>query len=231
MTEPSKSSERVSASEIPLVLQRAAEIDAEGDSLSVEELTRVAVEAGIDPEATRKAISELLASRETASPPPPAPRPAPTGGHKLFGLTSPSRWHLLVSGAVGAAFGFVSTGQVVEAIRWSGVGGVGGVAFWGVIVYLALRTAEAMRRGEQSSFQLHNFTTWFGAGAAAWAWSYPPYAEEWIEAIFLPYYNPSVWRDILLAWIVTSIVGGLVVHFGSRDRASASAEPSTTPLA
>ena len=50
---------RISASQVTLILQRAAEIDARGDSLTVEELRRIASEAGIDPEATDAAIEEV----------------------------------------------------------------------------------------------------------------------------------------------------------------------------
>ena len=38
----------VSASQVSLILERAAEIDARGDVLAVEELRRIAAEAGID---------------------------------------------------------------------------------------------------------------------------------------------------------------------------------------
>ncbi len=43
---------RISASQVRLILERAAEIDARGDSLTVGELRRIAAEAEIDPAAT-----------------------------------------------------------------------------------------------------------------------------------------------------------------------------------
>ena len=55
---------RISASQVRLILERAAEIDARGDSLTVEELRRIAAEAEIDPAATETAIQEITASIE-----------------------------------------------------------------------------------------------------------------------------------------------------------------------
>ena len=45
MTDAAKN---ISASQVSLILQRAAEIDASGDTLTVGELRRIATEAGID---------------------------------------------------------------------------------------------------------------------------------------------------------------------------------------
>lgn len=62
---------KLTASQVSLILQRAAEIDARGDTLSVEELERIAAEAGIDVRATRTAIAEFIAEEI----PVPAPEP------------------------------------------------------------------------------------------------------------------------------------------------------------
>ena len=59
----------VSASQVSLILERAAEIDARGDVLAVEELRRIAAEAGIDRAATEMAIQEIMADRERGAVP------------------------------------------------------------------------------------------------------------------------------------------------------------------
>ena len=54
----------ISESQISMVLQRAAEIDAAGDTVTVDELRRIAAEAGIKPEATEHALQELFAGQD-----------------------------------------------------------------------------------------------------------------------------------------------------------------------
>ena len=52
---------KLTTSQVSLILQRAAEIDARGDTLSVEELERIAAEAGIDGRATRVTVDASVA--------------------------------------------------------------------------------------------------------------------------------------------------------------------------
>ena len=67
---------KLTASQVSLILQRAAEIDARGDTLSIEELERIATEAGIDAQATRTAIAEFIADEVPPAPAASAPATA-----------------------------------------------------------------------------------------------------------------------------------------------------------
>jgi len=202
---------RVSASQVTLILQRAAEIDARGDSLSVEELRRIAAEAGIDPEATEVAIREVVAAEEAApaqkaeeaSATVPATAEAPSVPAKRSQSPSPGR--ILAGTAVGGALGFVGAamGGVAGLPPIFGAPGMGLAAFGGTLLYLLLRAVQSMKRGAQLDFQLQNFAVWFGMGFAGQIVGYYPLYE--------------VFAIALMFWIVTSIVGGLLVQFGPRD--------------
>ena len=200
MTEPDLP-ERLSASQIDLVLRRAAEIDAEGDSLSVEEVRRIAAEAGIDPVATRTAILETLAEEDPASArvAPPTPEDSDTKG----GLLSPRR--ILTGAAVGAALGLFSLAPS-EAEAVTGVGG---------ILYLLLRAVQSIRSGSQLDFQLQNFATWLGVVASVLLFG----RSGWVEDVAL---------GSFLLWVVISLLGGLLVRFGSRGRHSSEARSGVT---
>ncbi len=175
-----------------MILQRAAEIDARGDSLTVEELRRIASEAGIDPAATEAAIEEVTAGEE------PAPVPAvqvegevprlPTKQSK-----SPSPGWIVASGAVGTALGFITALPEVVGIP----------AFGATILYLIVRAVQSMKRGSQLSFQLQNFAVWFGMFVGASAIG--------VMSDF------ETLEMFLTLWIVTSGVGGLIVRFGPRE--------------
>lgn len=183
---------RVSASQVTLILQRAAEIDARGDSLTVEELRRIASEAGIDPAATEAAIEEVTAGEE------PAPVPAVSVEDERTRLPAktskvPSPGWIVASGAVGTAMGFITA--LPEA--------VGIPAFGATILYLLVRAVQSMKRGAQLDFQLQNFTVWFGMFVGASAIS-----------VMNDFQTLSV---AMTLWIVTSVVGGLIVRFGPRQ--------------
>ena len=206
---------RVSASQVTLILQRAAEIDARGDSLSVEELRRIAAEAGIDPAATEAAIQEVVSTEEAA--------PAQTAEEAATSVAvsveasevpakkspSPSSGRILAGTAVGAALGFVGAamggGGVLLPIP--GTPGVGLAAFGGTLLYLLLRAVQSMKRGAQLDYQLQNFAVWFGMAFAGQIVGFYP--------------QGTVFGIALLFWIVTSIVGGLLVRFGPRDEEAA----------
>ncbi len=188
----SDSPARISASQVTLILQRAAEIDARGDSLTVEELRRIASEAGIDPAATEAAIEEVMTGEE------PAPVPAvqveeekPTVPVKK--TQSPSPGWIVASGAVGTAMGFITALPAVLSVP----------AFGATVLYLIVRALQSMKRGAQLDFQLQNFAVWFAAGAAGEAIGF---VDDGAAAALA-----------LLLWIVTSIAGGLLVRFGPRE--------------
>ncbi len=183
---------RISASQVSLILQRAAEIDASGDSLTVEELRRIASEAGIDPAATEAAIEEVVVGEE------PAPVPAvPVEDEKtkLPARTSkvPSAVWIVASGAVGTALGFIT----------SLPGPIGIPAFGAAVLYLIVRTVQSMKRGAQLDFQLQNFAVWFGLFIGGTA--------------IARFADLEVLSVALLFWIVSSVVGGLIVRFGPRE--------------
>lgn len=214
---------RVSASQVTLILQRAAEIDARGDSLSVDELRRIAEEAGIDPEATEAAIREVVAAEEAsparvaeeADTPVPMASEEPKLPAKWSQSPSPSR--ILAGTAVGAAMGFVGAamGGFGTLSPVFGVPGVGLAAFGGTLLYLLLRAVQSMKRGAQLDFQLQNFAVWFGMGFAGQVIGFYPSGAVFVIA--------------LMFWIVTSIVGGLLVQFGPREEGPEGDAPRIGP--
>ncbi len=139
----------LTAAQVSQILKRAAEIDARGDSMTVQELERIAGEAGIDPRATRTAIVELVAEQMPV--PVPEPAPAAVGGARAGHPASPSPGRIIAGGAVGAAFGLLVALSAPTAIAGAGA----------TVVYLTLRAVQAMKRGSLLDFQLQNFTLWF----------------------------------------------------------------------
>ena len=195
MTDAAKT---ISASQVSLILQRAAEIDASGDTLTVGELRRIATEAGIDLAATDKAIMEITAEEETgaelATPESPA---VPAKRSKL-----PAPGRILAGGAVGTALGFLvsfadlnPTAGVPFGLAWLGFGGT--------VFYLVVRALNSMKRGAQLDFQLQNLAVWFGGAVGAWATD-----VLWAGDVF---------GMVFVTWFLTSVVGGLLVKFGPRE--------------
>ncbi len=178
---------KLTSAQVSLILQRAAEIDARGDTLTVEELRRIASEAGIDPAATTTAIREVVSEDV----PVPEEPPAPTVPASKSSLPSP-RW-IITGGAIGVAIGFVISLQ--EPARPLAIGGA--------LVYLILRAIRSMKLGAQLDFQLQNFVLWLGIAVGSWA-----------TEIF---YAEDVFLAAFMAWFVTSVLGGLLVQFGPRE--------------
>ena len=183
---------RISASQVTLILQRAAEIDASGDSLTVEELRRIAGEAGIDPAATEAAIEEVVAGEEPA----PVPTvPVEDEKTKLPARMSkvPSAAWIVASGAVGTALGFITALPGQFAVS----------AFGATVLYVIVRAVQSMKRGAELDFQLQNFAVWFGLLIGGTA--IPRFRDIEVASI------------ALLFWIVSSVAGGLIVRFGPRE--------------
>lgn len=178
----------LTASQVSQILKRAAELDARGDSMTVEELERIAGEAGIDPRATRTAITELFAPEMPV--PAPEPRHPAVPAARTEGPASPAPGRIIAGGAVGAAFGLLFASSLGGAIAGSGA----------TVVYLTLRAVQAMKRGSLLDFQLQNFTLWF-VSTLIFA------AGGGFEGFMLA----------LLCWILTSVIGGLLVRFGPRE--------------
>ncbi|MDE0358777.1 MAG: hypothetical protein OXN92_13725 [Gammaproteobacteria bacterium] len=195
---------RISASQVSLILQRAAEIDARGDTLTVEELKRIAAEAGIDPAATEVAIREVTAGEEAA--------PAPTVRAENEKANLPAtksrlpspRW-IVAGGAVGTALGFMTALPDVLGIT----------AFGATVIYLVIRALQSMKPGAQLDFQLQNFAVWFGmfvGGTAIGTWG-----------------DAEVFAMAFLFGIVSSVVGGLIVRFGPREEKPEDEAPQLGP--
>ena len=188
---------KLTTSQVSLILQRAAEIDARGDTLSVEELERIAAEAGIDARATRTAITEFIAEEMPA----PAPEPGVPAASQLPAVrrtrtrksSSPSPLRILSGGAVGVAFGFIQV--FAESMAFLGFGAA--------VLYLVLRAVQSMKRGDQLDFQLQNFALWLGTLAGTLA----------TDVLF----PDEVTAAILFVWLITSFLGGLLVRFGPRE--------------
>lgn len=185
---------RISAAQVSLILQRAAEIDARGDSLTADELHRIAAEAGIDPRATSKAIREILAEEEpgteVASP--------QTPGVPAKRSTIPSLGRIMAGGAVGTVLGFLAS--LADQDIYGAVLAMAWLGFGGTVLYLLARALGSMKRKTQLAFQLENFALWFGAAVGGWAMD-------------------ILWADdvlgiALVAWFLSSVVGGLLVRFG-----------------
>ena len=189
----------LTASQVSQILKRAAEIDARGDSMTVAELERIAGEAGIDPRATRTAIAELVAEQM----PVPVPEPAPpaVGDPPAGNPASPSPGRIIAGGAVGAAFGLLFASSLGGAIAGSGA----------TAIYLILRAVQAMKRGSLLDFQLQNFTLWFVSTLIISAGGF--------EGFVLT----------LLCWILTSVIGGLLVRFGPREEEAEDDIPQLEP--
>ena len=179
---------RLSSSQVSLILQRAAEIDARGDTLTVDELRRIAKEAGIDPVATSTAIQEVLTNSDAAPPEETAPPEAPSGNAPVA-----SQMWIVAGGAVGVALGFLNA--MGEPARPLAIGGA--------LVYLVLRAVHGMRLGKQLEFQLQNFVLWLAAAVGS-------LASEM-------FYSEDVFLATFFAWFVTSVLGGLLIQFGPRE--------------
>ncbi|MCY4573530.1 MAG: hypothetical protein OXF01_12100 [Gemmatimonadetes bacterium] len=194
---------RLTPSQVSRVLQQAAEIDARGDSLTVDELRRIADEAGIDPEATNRALQLVLADED----PDPKPAPATSPGVPVRRAPSLSPARMATGGAIGIALGFLGAFAVYPGPVSPGFPALGiltGLGLVGTVVFLVARTLDCMRRRAQLDFQLQNFTLWFGTAVGAMVTDLFTFSDDAIGAVFT-------------VWVITSVVGGLFVRFGPRD--------------
>lgn len=203
---------RLSPSQVSRVLQQAAEIDAKGDSLTVEELRRIADEAGIDPDATNRALQLVLSDED----PDPKPVQATPSGVPVTKAPSLSPARIGTGGAIGFALGFIGAfagfggGMIPGVFRDAYPGDPGalailaGLGLVGTVVYLIVRTVDCIRRRAQLDFQLQNFTLWLGTTVGVLATDLYTFDDELIGVVFT-------------IWLVTSVVGGLLVRFGPRN--------------
>ena len=198
MTDPPDSGPpmRLTAAQVSQVLKRAAEIDARGDSMTVEELERVASEAGIDPRATRTAIAEVIS--EEMPIPAPDPRPPEVTAARTGNPAFPSAGRIIGGGALGVVCGFLFALSPGSALVGFAVTGF----------YLLLRAVHAMKRGSQFDFQIQNFSLWFG------------FVLSMVVA-----HGAEGAMFTFLGWVFTSFLGGLLVRFGPREETPAEDVP------
>lgn len=189
---------RISESQVSIVLERAAEIDAAGGSLSIEELRRIAVEAGIGEEATDRALQEIFGQGSGLQ-----PAPAGTAGVPTRAATPPSPRRIITGGAVGLATGFlIGLGNMLTPVTSANLLGLG--ALCGTLGYLLWRAIQSMKPRTQLDFQMQNLALW-SATAVGLASTYPILGDDAIGlALFL--------------WLIAAVVGGLIIKFGRRDK-------------
>lgn len=94
----SDSTVRIPAAQVTRILQRAAELDSRSDTVSLDELRRIAAEAGIAPSATDAAIREPMNEPENASG--ALPTPAADAAPSVAAVARPSPSHSVLSWAV-----------------------------------------------------------------------------------------------------------------------------------
>ena len=189
----SDSTVRISAAQVTRILQRAAELDARSDTLSLGELRHIAAEAGIAPAATDAAIRELMNKPESASD--ALPTPAADAAPSVAGVArpSPSPLRVVAGGAVGMAMGFFTALPAVVGLTAFGVG----------VLYLVTRAIQSMKRGAVLDFQLQNFSLWFGI----------LFGDMAIRSR----QDGEVLAFVVAWWMVSAVVGGLLVRFGPRE--------------
>ncbi|MCY4573526.1 MAG: hypothetical protein OXF01_12080 [Gemmatimonadetes bacterium] len=201
---------RIPESQVSLVLQRAAEIDAAGGSLSIEELRRIAVEAGIGEEATDDALRELFGQGSGLQ-----PAMAGSAGIPTSVATHPSPGRIVAGGAVGLATGFlIGLGNILTPLTSPNLLGLG--AFCGTIGYLLWRAIQSMQQKDQLGFQMQNLALWFGT-AVGLAFTFPILGDDAIGmAVFI--------------WLIAAVVGGLIIKFGPREEESEQEQRGRKPV-
>lgn len=199
---------RISESQISHILERAAEIDAAGHSVTVDELRSIAAEAGIGADATEDAIQELFGSRQGLQ---FATAGAPTA--LAVATAPPSVGRIMAGGAVGLAAGLMrGLDSVLMPLYGPNLFALGGLA--GAAAYLAWRALQSMKRDSQLDFQLQNLALWFGAAAGVTV-SVPILADDAIGGS-------------LLMWLVVALAGGMLIKFGRKEQRDGGV---TAPLA
>jgi hypothetical protein len=199
---------RLTEAEARRALERAAWNEAQKDSLTVAELTRVAEEAGYAREYVDRAFDEILEERglatSTAAPKRHHASDEPAPGQGLF-----SRFRTWLQPIrAGLAGGIIG----VLARRMAGFATVtvsDGVLFMVGIMFaiIAVLAFHHRRTGRQLEFQLQTGGLWIG------------FMIGW--ALIHGAFEPELVRGATTFWFLTGSLGGAIVHFrGIRDAAS-----------
>lgn len=183
--------ERFSPEQVRRILQRASEIDAHGEHASVEELLRVAREAGIDVRAMELAIAEVAEGDGGAlEPAASGPRDAPAA----------SPGDTLVPSILGGAGAGLVGGMLLGLAPFTWVAGLG---IGGLFLFALVRAAQLGRKGALLEYEVQNLVTMALGMAAA-----IPSAGIW---------GDDVAAVLLTLWMVTTLLGGGLVWWLGRD--------------
>jgi hypothetical protein len=202
---------RLTEAEARRALERAAWNEAQKDSLTVAELTRVAEEAGYSREYVESAIDEILEERGLATrPAAPGRSDSPDESAPRQGLFARLRTWLqpIRAGLAGGIIG-------VLARRMAGFSTVvvtDGVVFMVgiVIAIIAVLAFHHRRTGRQTEFQLQTAGLWVG------------FMIGWV--IIHGAVQPELIRGVATFWFLTGSLGGAIVHFRGNRHAGAGEE-------
>ena len=145
-------SELLSDAEVKAVLQRAAEIERTGGAVSVQELERAAVEAGIDSTALMKAVGEVLARRAGAALAEP---------QKATQTKQP--WYKRFAGRINTVLTAVTGLWTGVLVSLAGSGGWAVIATWLLFVSSLLLAAGYRKSGgSRTELQVRLLSLWGG---------------------------------------------------------------------
>lgn len=191
--------------EVHAVLRRAVEIESKGTGgLTLEEVRRIAREAGISPTALEAAFREVLETAQSPAPAEPPPPPKP-----------PSLLRRLLRPAALAGMGLLVGAWTAW---WTGGYGLDDPLAAALLAVASLKLAfHHRRRGDQESFQTDTVALWAGL-AAAWVFG-GDVANPWggHTIILDPGGAATLYgmiRLIGVGWLTSATLGGVIVHTG-----------------
>jgi hypothetical protein len=178
---------RLSETDVQAILERAAAIETGTSTMSVDDLSSVAREAGISETAVFQAVWDLLEERrrrlqhaaEPAAPSPPAP-------------ARPSRLPTWLRAA-----GFGIGGTLAGAAAAAGGDGQAIFAACVVIVVSTFRAFRHRETGSQHDFQAELASVW-GGFIAGFGWSEGYFDDDFVLGFGM-------------VWLMSTAIGGLIV--------------------
>lgn len=182
--------DRFSPEEVRRILQRASEIDAHGEHAEVDELLRIARDAGIDLRAMEQAMAEVASGVDR---PLPVPTEAPSA--KPVRAQAPDTMVRSILSAAG--FG-VGAGLVIGLIP-----DLYGLALGSLFVYSLVRAVQLGRKGGLLEFELQNLVLMLVSGLTALP--------------FLGFMDDELLAGVLVVWMVMTVLGGLVTWWRGRS--------------
>lgn len=80
-------------------------------------------------------------------------------------------------------------------------------------LYLVVRGALCMKRGEQRNFQIENLAVWIGAALGT------------IPLLVPVFFLDDILAPLIVAWLLVGVVGGLLVRLGSKEQSDPDEPP------